>query len=121
MLPPAPKTQSVYDRIYRLVERIPAGQVATYGQLARMAECTARQAGYAMAAAPPGLPWHRVINSRGEISLRRQGGGEIRQRRLLRAEGIRFDRRGRLDLPTYHWPGPGWAWLQRHGYAPETT
>ena len=74
-----------------------------------------------LAAAPPGLPWHRVINSRGEISLRRQGGGEIRQRRLLRAEGIRFDRRGRLDLPTYHWPGPGWAWLQRHGYAPETT
>ena len=111
---------SRYARIYALMRRIPPGQVASYGQLARLAGCTARQAGYAMAAVPAGhdLPWHRVINSQGRISARRGGGGEAEQHRLLTAEGVLFDRLGRVDLETVGWPGPGWEWLERHGYDP---
>ncbi len=109
---------SAYGRIYALVKLIPPGRVATYGQLARLSGCSARQAGYAMAAAPAGIPWHRVINSRGEISVRREGGGGIEQRRSLEKEGLLFDRLGRIDLASLRWEGPGWAWLAANGYEP---
>lgn len=114
-------TRTRYQRIYELARLIPAGQIATYGQLAKLAGSTARQAGYAMAALPAGsdVPWHRVINAQGMISERRGGGGQARQHRMLRAEGIDFDRQGRVDLATVRWPGPGWAWLAAHGYNPE--
>ena len=110
---------TTYERIYALVRLIPAGHVATYGQLARFCGCTARQAGYAMAAAPSDIPWHRVINSRGEISARREGGGELKQRRLLAGEGLTFNRQGRIDLERDRWTGPGWAWLAANGYLPD--
>ncbi len=71
-----------------------------------------------MAAAPADIPWHRVINSRGEISARREGGGEIEQQLLLEREGLSFDRRGRVDLASVRWTGPGWAWLAANGYEP---
>jgi methylated-DNA-protein-cysteine methyltransferase-like protein len=98
----------LYERIYAVVGQIPAGRVATYGQVAAIVgRCTPRLVGYAMAAVPPGsgVPWHRVINSRGEISLRPGHGGEI-QRGLLEAEGVTFDDRGRVDLDRHRWPGP---------------
>ena len=57
-----------------------------------------------MAACPDDVPWQRVINSKGEISLRR-GGGYTRQRELLEAEGIEFDERSRIDLKRYRWAG----------------
>ncbi len=109
-----------HARVYALVRQIPPGRVATYGQVARLAGCTARQAGYAMAAVPSGsdVPWQRVLNSRGMISARRGGGGEIRQRRLLQAEGIAFDKLGRVDLEAIGWIGPDWDWLERNGYDP---
>ena len=115
----APDT-ALYERIYRLVREIPAGQVATYGQIAKLVGCGARVAGYAMAAVPAGsnVPWHRVINARGGISPRRGGGGEVRQRRLLEQEGLRFNRAGRLNLDEVRWAGPGWIWLEQHGYDP---
>jgi hypothetical protein len=50
-----------------------------------------------------GVPWQRIINHKGEISPRSRGDGAIRQRRLLQAEGVRFDRRGRIDLKKYRW------------------
>lgn len=111
---------SRHERIFALVRLIPAGQVASYGQLARIAGCTARFVGYAMAAVPKGsgVPWHRVINSQGGVSPRRGGGGEVRQRRLLEAEGLVFDGHDRVDLDAVGWPGPGWDWLERHGYDP---
>lgn len=64
--------------------------------------------GYAMSALPYGtdVPWHRVINHKGEISPR-AGGGEAEQRALLEAEGIRFDERGRTDLGRFGWAGLG--------------
>jgi methylated-DNA-protein-cysteine methyltransferase-like protein len=105
MPPRAPR--SPYERIYAVVRRIPRGKVATYGQVARLAgRCTPRQAGYAMAALPSasGVPWHRVVNARGEISARsRDRDGELIQRVLLEKEGVRFDRRGRLDLARFGW------------------
>lgn len=116
-----PQTEtSRYARINALVRRIPAGRVASYGRLARLAGCSARVVGYAMAALPEGtdVPWHRVINAKGMISPRRGGDGGDAQRRLLEEEGIRFDRRHRIDLAEAGWSGPGWDWLERHGHDP---
>ena len=99
----------LYDRIYDLVDRIPRGRVASYGQLAALVgRCTPRMVGYAMAALPPyrKSPWHRVINSRGEVSTRRCGDGHLDQRALLEAEGVTFDARGRIDLEKHGWRGP---------------
>jgi methylated-DNA-protein-cysteine methyltransferase-like protein len=96
-----------YERIYKVVRRIPRGRVATYGQVAELAglEGHARQAGYAMHALPPNsdVPWHRVINARGEVSPRTSGDSHELQRLLLEEEGIEFDLRGRCDLKIYQW------------------
>ena len=112
---------SSYERIYALVAQIPAGRVATYGQLARIeGRCTARMVGYAMAAVPEGrtLPWHRVVNGQGRVSERSGGGGTSRQEALLRADGLFFDARGRLDLSRVVWEGPDWDWAEHHGFTP---
>jgi methylated-DNA-protein-cysteine methyltransferase-like protein len=94
-------------RIYAVVRRIPRGRVATYGQVAALAGYPghARQVGYALSALPAGtvLPWHRVINARGEISLRHWPGAELTQRMLLEREGVRFDARGRVQLKRVGW------------------
>jgi methylated-DNA-protein-cysteine methyltransferase related protein len=106
---PSHEGSGLYDRIYDLVDRIPHGRVASYGQLAALVgRCTPRMAGYAMAALPPyrDSPWHRVINSRGEVSTRRCGDGHLDQRALLEAEGLVFDARGRVDMEKYGWRGP---------------
>jgi methylated-DNA-protein-cysteine methyltransferase-like protein len=108
-----------YPRIYALARQIPAGKVATYGQLAAIeGRATARMVGYAMAALPAGsdVPWQRVINARGEVSARSGGGGTARQRERLEAEGVYFDARGRVDLVRAGWDGPPAPWLARHGF-----
>ncbi len=96
-----------YSRIYAVVRRIPRGRVATYGQVAELAGLAghARQVGYALHALPAGttVPWHRVINARGTLSLRREAGAELTQRMLLEREGIRFDAGGRVDLARVRW------------------
>lgn len=98
---------STYEQIYRIVRRIPRGRVATYGQVATLAGLPghARQTGYALHALPSGtaVPWHRVINAQGAISLRAVPGGELTQRLLLESEGIEFDGRGRVRLAAYRW------------------
>ena len=98
-----------YRRIYDIVRRIPRGRVATYGQIAELAglEGHARQVGYALSALPASfaIPWHRVINARGEVSARGGGDSHELQRHLLEAEGIRFDERGRIDLDRHRWKG----------------
>lgn len=93
----------LYSRIYALVHRIPPGRVTTYGCIARQVGCTARTVGFAMAVLPAGhdVPWQRVINSQGRVSPRRNGDGDLIQRLLLEAEGVRFDSRGRVDLLRY--------------------
>lgn len=96
-----------YARIYAVVRRVPRGRVATYGQVARLAGLPghARQVGYALHALRSGtaVPWQRVINAKGEISLRRAAGADLSQRILLEAEGVRFDGRGRVSLQRYGW------------------
>jgi methylated-DNA-protein-cysteine methyltransferase related protein len=100
-------TDSTYKRIYRVIARIPRGRVATYGQVARLAGIPghARQVGYALHALPVEgkVPWQRVINARGEISLRSGSDNDRLQRMILRNEGVRFDREGRIDLERYRW------------------
>jgi len=99
----------VHARIFDVVGGIPSGRVATYGQVAAIVNrCTPRMVGYAMASVPSGLdvPWHRVINSQGRISLPPERGGEL-QRALLEAEGVDFDGRGKIDLREFGWMGPG--------------
>jgi methylated-DNA-protein-cysteine methyltransferase-like protein len=99
---------SLYDRIYNVVRRIPRGRVASYGQIAAYTgQCTPRQAGYAMAALrDDSVPWHRVINSQGRISFPENSPGAIQQRQLLEEEGVEFDRTGRIDLKRFGWRGP---------------
>jgi len=94
-----------FERVYALVEQIPPGRVATYGQVAALLGISrgARAVGWALRALgesrAAAVPWHRVVGAGGRISLR-AGSGPVVQRRRLRAEGVRF-RGGRVDL-TQH-------------------
>ena len=102
---PAINTPSLYQRIYALVRQVPPGRVTTYGRIAQLVGCTARTVGFAMAALPAGsdVPWQRVINSKGQVSPRADGEGNILQRDLLVSEGMRFDRGLQIDLEVYGW------------------
>lgn len=99
-----------HQRILAMLDSIPRGKVATYGQIAREAGLPgrARLVGALLRDLPAGspLPWHRVLNARGAISPR-PGAGYPSQRRLLRAEGVRFDPQGRVDLERFGWR-PEW-------------
>ena len=102
----APPPTAGYSGIWAVVRRIPRGRVATYGQVATLAgrPRQARFAGYAMHAAPPGLPWHRVVTARGALSVgRKDPATGLTQRMRLAAEGVRFDARGRVDLARHAW------------------
>jgi methylated-DNA-protein-cysteine methyltransferase related protein len=104
----AARADSLYRRIWAVTERIPRGRVATYGQVARLAGLPnhARLVGYALHALPARspVPWHRVVNAKGEVSPRRDGSEHhVLQRVLLEKEKVRFDRNGRLDLAALRW------------------
>lgn len=95
-----------YERIYAVVRCIPRGRVATYGQVAELAglDGHARQVGYALHALRGDLvPWHRVVNARGEVSPRSTGDSHELQRHLLESEGVAFDVTGRIALDRYAW------------------
>ncbi len=111
----------IYSRIYAVVEQIPPGRVAAYGQIASIVgNCTARMVGYAMAAVPAGssVPWQRVINAQGKISPRGDGGGSDLQRARLADEGVHFSPEGRVDWRQVRWAGPPVEWLLANGFAP---
>jgi methylated-DNA-protein-cysteine methyltransferase-like protein len=95
--------------VHAMVSRVPAGRVVTYGQIARCLgrPRAARQVGRALAGLPAdsAVPWHRVVNARGGISPRREGGSDEFQRLLLEDEGVQFDGRGRIDLERFGWTG----------------
>jgi len=105
----------IREKIYQIVTVVPRGKVATYGQIANIVDCSPREVGYAMAALPSKstVPWQRVINRHGRISVRSDGQPDAEQRRQLQKEGIYFDNRGTIDLSTYGWRGPSWEWLAR--------
>lgn len=112
--------------VWEIVGQIPPGKVSTYGQIAAMipppagmdtrryASFSPRWVGGAMAACPEGIPWQRVINSQGKVSLR-PGGGAQHQRQLLEAEGVEFDERERVNLKRFGWNGPSSEWLEARG------
>lgn len=98
----------LYEQIYAAVRQIPPGKVATYGQIAAIVgRCSARMVGYALAALRDGsgVPWQRVINRMGKISVHGDGYGNAIQRALLEQEGIRFDAQERIDFDVYGWLG----------------
>ena len=109
-----PNQAGYYAQVWELVRQIPAGKVATYGQIARMlpppqgVEFEAyrtfgpRWVGGAMANCPEDVPWQRVINAKGEISQRAGAG---KQKDLLLQEGVVFNEKGRVDLKVYGWKG----------------
>jgi methylated-DNA-protein-cysteine methyltransferase-like protein len=99
------------ERVYDVVRCIPHGQVVSYGGVAALLgqPRAARGVGQALHALPDGsdVPWWRVINRNGEISIRGVPHGAQLQRTLLRGEGVRFDRRGRIDWKRFGWTGEG--------------
>lgn len=98
---------SLHDAVYRLVPLIPAGYVATYGQIAAYAgnSRAARQVGMVLAGLPEAtpIPWQRVINAAGAISPRGKAGAVEIQRILLEEEGISFRSDGTIDLRKHLW------------------
>ena len=100
------------QRVWQVVVQIPPGRLASYGQIAELlgAYDCARQVGWALRrlSLPSAVPWHRVVNAQGciSMSLSREGSDWI-QRELLIAEGIPVDDQGKLPLSCYRWLPPG--------------
>ena len=99
-----------FQKVHRLVSRIPPGEVASYGQIAALLgePHAARTVGWALRALPPGspVPWHRVISAQGFITNSCRDDSAAQQRALLEEEGVRFDLDNRVDMDTYGWQGP---------------
>lgn len=104
----APKaaTEIAYERIWATIERIPAGRVATYGQIADVAGYVRRPrlTAQALRHVPDGreVPWFRVINAQGRIAIPANTRGYREQQRRLEAEGVEFVK-GRIDLSRFRW------------------
>ncbi len=100
---------TTYDRIYEIVKQIPKGMVATYGQIAELSNLAgkARVVGYALYRIDMktlDIPWQRVVNAKGEVSLSPlRYGTDYLQRSLLESEGISFSDVGKIDLRKYLW------------------
>ena len=105
-MPPAPPA-TFYDRVYAFVRRVPRGRVITYGHVALClgSPMAARAVGYALHALsdPNDVPWWRVINAQGAISLKGRGANADLQRALLEREGVTFGPDDRTDLARYRW------------------
>lgn len=117
-------------KVYEIVRTIPSGRVMSYGGIAALipppqgvdftafARVRARWVGYAMATCPDDVPWHRVVNAKGQVS-RRPGFGPQLQRKLLEDEGVVFDKNRRIDLRICAWE-PTTDWLLERGMLPPT-
>jgi methylated-DNA-protein-cysteine methyltransferase-like protein len=105
---------SFFERVYRVVKQIPRGKVASYGQIAALLghPQAARTVGWALNALTREqaneVPWQRVINSAGRISLSRADLSADIQRGLLEEEGVAFDEREHVDLRRFGWVGLEW-------------
>ncbi len=120
-----------YKIVWDIVRQIPTGTVATYGQIAAMIPVPAgvehddysrlgpRWVGDAMNAVSridePTIPWHRVINAKGGISLPDTSKAAALQRARLRAEKVLLDDAERVDLDEFGWEGADAEWLEQHG------
>ena len=112
------------DQVYAVVQRIPPGKVATYGQIARLLGRPrgAREVGWALRDLPDDMdvPWQRVINAQGRVSFPPGSQGAAEQQAMLEAEGIVFRPDGSIDLKAYGWEGLdlGEQYELRSGEAP---
>lgn len=107
-----------YEQVYWVVRRIPPGKVTSYGRVAQMlgAPNAARAVGYALRAlkdkgddpAYIDIPWHRVVNSQGRISITNRELGAQQQAELLRAEGVEVNEALQIDLGRFLWSGLHW-------------
>ncbi len=136
-----PPDQENYDKqVWLIVWQIPHGRVFTYGQIGAMIPApegidlpsyeriAPRWVGYAMNRAmssalnaptdpdKPHIPWQRVINAKGGISLSEGGYAAAQQRTKLEAEGVTFNAKGLVDFDLYGWDGPDEIWLHEHGF-----
>ncbi|MDH4212106.1 MAG: MGMT family protein [candidate division WOR-3 bacterium] len=95
-----------YERVVKIIRSIPGGKIATYGQIADYAgnPRAAREVAYILHSSSDKekLPWHRVINSKGSISLKRGRGYEL-QKKMLEDEGVVFDDEDHVDLLRFRW------------------
>ena len=108
------QTAEIYAKIYLVVQQIPPGQVANYGDVAKVVGggIDGRTVGYALGelgALANEVPWQRVVNREGGISTR-----GIDQRNLLEMEGVAFDSQERAILARHRWPGPSAEWAAAH-------
>lgn len=97
-----------YSQVYKLVKKIPHGKVATYGQVAALIgkPRAARLVGWALAKCPEDVPWQRVINQEGMISIENMNAPKELQAKLLKKEGIQVTRRENnwwVNLDKYLW------------------
>ena len=98
-------TDDYREKVFRIVRKIPRGRVMTYGQIAEILGegYTPRTVGFVMHSANDKTPWHRVINAQGGCSTRGLVLPHDKQQRMLEAEGVGFNDRGRCDLQTFLW------------------
>ena len=98
---------NIAERVWQVIALIPKGRVATYGQVADLAGLpgSARRVGRILSQLPAGsrIPWHRVINASGGISLPKRSDGYARQKSRLEKEGICFSASGRIALQRFRW------------------
>ncbi len=127
MMKHAPDPETFNQLVWQITRQIPQGQVSTYGQIASIIpppdgvepddykRLGAIWVGQALNQTPAdqGIPWQRVINSKGGISL--PGATADQQRQRLLAESIVFDNKGLVDLNRYVWDGPDADWLKERG------
>ncbi len=103
------RSMSFFERVYEVVKQIPAGKVATYGQIACAAGSprAARQVGYALHVNPEPfvIPCHRVVNRFGGLAPAFAFGGWEVQARLLQEEGVAVDENYQIDLEKYRYQG----------------
>ena len=105
---PAPREETFYDRVYAFVATVPAGKVVTYGQVAAEigSPSASRAVGYALHNLPDfedTVPWWRVINASGGISIGGRGVAAELQRERLESEGVRFTLDGKVRLSEFRW------------------
>jgi len=125
-----PDQQAYYETVWEIVRQVPPGQVVTFGQIAAMIpppegvdpelyrRIAPRWVGYAMNAVSfpddPSVPWQRVINSKGGISLEEGSRPAIQQRARLEVEGVEFNNNNQVDFDRFGWDGPDDDWLRKH-------
>jgi methylated-DNA-protein-cysteine methyltransferase-like protein len=108
-----------YEQVYAVVRRVPPGQVTSYGRVASMlgAPNAARAVGYALRALKDkeddpvyrDIPWQRVVNSQGRISIVNPEYSGSQQADMLMAEGVVVSEELSIDLDVYLWSGLHWV------------